>query len=126
MDQKISSRGAPRATSATLVAGAAVLRVSRCGSSWCRVNGTGSPSDPRLELWEGRVAYYRLKKEAIPEIPGKKCTINLNAAVLAGADRDHCGELDVLLQTRKGAQDSSLGHQENRAKEDRRNHKVMK
>ncbi|KAK2116701.1 hypothetical protein P7K49_003587, partial [Saguinus oedipus] len=42
-------------------------------------------SDQRLELWEGRVAYYKLKKEARLEIPRQKSTISLNATVLAGA-----------------------------------------
>ena len=84
MDQKIPSGGAPWVASATLVAGVAVLLVPPCSSSWCRVNGTGSPSDRRLELREGRVAYYGLKKEARQEIPGQKTTISLNATVLAG------------------------------------------
>ena len=35
-----------------------------------------------MELWEGRVAYYRLKKEARLEIPGQKSTISFNAARL--------------------------------------------
>ena len=83
-DQRIPSGGAPRVTSGTPVAGAAVLLVPWCGSSSCRVNGTGSPSDRRLEPQEGRVAYYGLKKEARLEIPGQKSTISLNAAVLAG------------------------------------------
>ncbi|KAK2114194.1 hypothetical protein P7K49_008460 [Saguinus oedipus] len=39
----------------------------------------------RLELREGRVTYYGLKKEARPEIPRQKSTISLNTAVLAGA-----------------------------------------
>ncbi|KAK2100951.1 hypothetical protein P7K49_022299 [Saguinus oedipus] len=80
MDQKIHSGGAPRLASATLVAGTVVLQAPRCGSSWCRVNGTGSPSVRRLELREGRFAYYRLKKEARQEIPGQKSTISLNTA----------------------------------------------
>ena len=62
-EQKIPSGGAARVASATLVAGAVVLPAPRCGSSWCRVNGTGSPFDRGLELREGRVAYYGLKKE---------------------------------------------------------------
>ena len=48
-----------------------------------RVNETGSPSDRGLEPWEGRVAYYRHKKEARQEKSGQKSTISLNAAVLA-------------------------------------------
>ena len=66
-------------------ASAAVLPAPRHGSSWGRVNRTGSPSDRRLGLWKGRVADYGLKKEARLEIPGQKSTISLNAAVLAGA-----------------------------------------
>ena len=46
MDQKIPSGGAPRVASATLVAGAAVLPAPWHGSSSCRVNRTGSPTDP--------------------------------------------------------------------------------
>ena len=69
--------------SATLVAGAAVLQAPRCGSAGRRVNGTSSPSDRGLEPWEGRVAYYRHKKEARQENPGQKSTINFNAAALA-------------------------------------------
>ena len=83
MEQKIPSGGAPRVASVTLVAGAAVVPAPRRGSSWCRVNGTGSPSDRRLELQEDRVAYYRPKKETRLEIPGQKSTISLKAAVLA-------------------------------------------
>ena len=85
MDQKIPSGGTPRVASTTLVAGAVVLLAPLRGSSWCRVNGTGSLSDQCLELWGGRVAYYRLKKEARLEIPGQKSTISLNTAVLASA-----------------------------------------
>ncbi|KAK2112599.1 hypothetical protein P7K49_012346 [Saguinus oedipus] len=85
MEQKIPSGGAARVASETLVARAAVLPAPRRSSSWCRVNGTGSPSDRGLELQEGRVAYYGLKKEVRLEIPGQKSTISLNAAVLAGA-----------------------------------------
>ena len=48
-----------------------------------RVNGTDSPSDPGLESWEGRVAYYGHKKEARQENPGQKSTISFNAAALA-------------------------------------------
>ena len=96
MDQKIPSGGAPRVASATLVAGAAVLPVPRQGSSLRRVNGTGSPSDQCLELREGRAAYYGLKKEARPEIPGQKSIVSLIAAVLAGA---------------VGCSDSSTGNQ---------------
>ena len=55
------------------------------GSARGRVNGTGSPSDRRLELREGRVDYYGLKEEARLEITGQKSTISLNATVLAGA-----------------------------------------
>ena len=69
----------------TLVASTAVVLALQHGSSWCRVNGTGSPSDRGLELREGRVAYYGLKKEARLEIPRQKSTISVNAAVLAGA-----------------------------------------
>ena len=83
MDQKIPSGVVPWVASATLVAGAAVLLVPHHGSSWCRVNGTDSPSDQHLELWEGRVAYYGLKKEARLEIPRQKSTISLIAAILA-------------------------------------------
>ncbi|KAK2101394.1 DNA repair protein rad52 [Saguinus oedipus] len=85
MNQKISSGGAPRVASATLVAGAVVLPSPRHGSSSCRVNGTGSPTDRCLELWEGRAACYGLKKEATLEIPKQKSTVSLIAAVLAGA-----------------------------------------
>ena len=67
------------------MANAAVLPAPRHGSSWSRVNGIGSPSDQCLELREGRIAYYRLKKEARPDIPGQKSTINLNTAVLASS-----------------------------------------
>ena len=74
MEQKIPSGGAARVTSVTLVAGAVVLPAPRRGSSWCRVNGTGSPSDQHLELQEGRIAYYGLKKEARLEIPRQKST----------------------------------------------------
>ncbi|KAK2104735.1 hypothetical protein P7K49_018591, partial [Saguinus oedipus] len=85
MDQKISSGGAPLVASTTLVAGAAVLPSPRRGSSSCRVDGTGSPTDWCLELWEGRAACCRLKKEARLEIPRQKSIISLIAAVLAGA-----------------------------------------
>ncbi|KAK2120148.1 Lysophosphatidic acid receptor 1 [Saguinus oedipus] len=54
----------------------------RLGSSSCRVNGTGSPTDWRLELWEGRAACCGLKKEARPEIPRQKST---NSLIAAGA-----------------------------------------
>ena len=70
--------------SVTLVASAVVLLAPWRGGSWWRVNGTGSSSDRRLELREGRVAYYGLKKEARLEIPGQKSTISLNSTVLAG------------------------------------------
>ena len=63
-DQKIPSGGAPRVASTTLVASAAVLPAPWRGSSSCRVNGTGSPTDRCLELREGRAAYYKLKKKA--------------------------------------------------------------
>ena len=65
--------------------GAAVLPVPWHGSSSCRVNGTGSPTDRCLELREGRATCYGLKKEARPEIPGQKSTISLIAAILTGA-----------------------------------------
>ena len=84
-NQQISSRGAPRVASATLVASAAVLLVPWCGSSSCRVNGTGSFTDPCMELREGRATCCRLKKEARPEIPRQKSTISLIAAILVGA-----------------------------------------
>ncbi|KAK2103561.1 hypothetical protein P7K49_017417, partial [Saguinus oedipus] len=83
MDQKISSGGALRVASATSVAGAAVLRSTRRGSSSCTVSGTGSPTDWCLELQEGRAASGL--KETRPEIPRQKSTINLTAVVLAGA-----------------------------------------
>ncbi|KAK2118940.1 Nuclear receptor-binding factor 2 [Saguinus oedipus] len=83
MEQKIPSGEAARVTSMTLVASAAVLPAPRHGSSWCRVNRTGSPSDQGLELREGRVAYYGLKKEVRLENPGQKSTISLNDTVLA-------------------------------------------
>ena len=69
--------------SMTPEAGAAAVTAPWCGSSWCRVNETGSPSDRGLEPREGRVAYYRHKKEARQENPGQKSTISLNATVLA-------------------------------------------
>ena len=96
-EQKIPSGGVTRVASATLVAGAEVLPAPWRGSSWSRVNGTGSPSDRGWELQEGRVAYYRFKKEARLEIPGQKSTINLNAAVLAST---------------VGCSDSSAGNQQ--------------
>ena len=68
---------------ARLVAGAAVLPAPRRGSSWHRVNETGSPSDRGLEPREGRVAYYGHKKEARQENPGQKSTISFNTAALA-------------------------------------------
>ena len=64
-------------------AGAAAVTAPRRGSSRCRVNESGSPSDRGLEPQEGRVAYYKHKKEARQENPGQKSTISLNAAVLA-------------------------------------------
>ena len=67
----------------TLVASAAVLLAPQRGSSWRRVNETGSPSDLGLEPREGRVAHYGHKKEARQENPEQKSTISLNAAVLA-------------------------------------------
>ena len=67
----------------TFVASPAVLLVPWRGSSSCRVNGTGSPSDQGFEPQEGRVAYYGHKKEARQENPGKKSTISYNAAALA-------------------------------------------
>ena len=84
MDQQISSGGAPRVASMTLVAGAAVLLAPWRGSSSCRVNGTGYLTDWCLELQEGRAACCGLKKEARPEIPGQKSTISIIAAILAG------------------------------------------
>ena len=63
--------------------GAAAVTAPRCGSAQRRVNRTGSPSDQGLESWEGRVAYYRNKKEARQENPGQKSTISINAAALA-------------------------------------------
>ena len=59
------------------MAGAVVSPAPRRGSSWCRVNRTGSPSDRGLELREGRVAYYGLKKEDRLEIPGQKSAKSL-------------------------------------------------
>ncbi|KAK2107171.1 hypothetical protein P7K49_016685 [Saguinus oedipus] len=56
MEQKIPSGGAARVASATLVAEAAVLPAPRRGSSWSRVNGTGSPSDRGLEEQHGSPA----------------------------------------------------------------------
>ena len=44
---------------------------------------TGSPSDRGLEPREGRVTYYRHKKETRQENPGQKSTISFNAAALA-------------------------------------------
>ena len=85
MNQQISSGGAPRVASATLVAGAAILPAPWSGSSSCRVNGTGSLTDWCLELREGRATCCGLKKEARPEIPRQKSTISLIAAILAGA-----------------------------------------
>ena len=67
----------------TLVVGAAVPQAPRHGSTRRRVNETSSPSDRGLEPWEGRVAYYRNKKEARQENPGQKSTISFNAAALA-------------------------------------------
>ena len=63
-------------------------RRSRCEtprleSAQRRVNRTGFPSDRGLEPKEGRVAYYRHKKEARQENPGQKSTISFNAAALA-------------------------------------------
>ncbi|KAL0628524.1 hypothetical protein AAY473_001845 [Plecturocebus cupreus] len=40
---EIPGEGATRVTSATLLAGGAVLPVPRCGASRCRVYGTGCP-----------------------------------------------------------------------------------
>ena len=75
--------GPTRAPSMTPEPGAAAVTAPRRGSARPRVNGTGSPSDQGLEPWEGRVAYYRHKKEARQENPGKKSTISYNAAALA-------------------------------------------
>ena len=83
MEQKIPSGGNTRVTSATLMAGAAVPPAPRQGSSQSRVNRAGSPSDRGLEPREGRVAYYRHKKEARQENPGQKSTISFNTADLA-------------------------------------------
>ena len=62
---------------------AAAVMAPQHGSSWHRVNETGSPSDRGLEPREGRVAHYGHKKEARQENPGQKSTISLNASVLA-------------------------------------------
>ena len=69
--------------SVTLVAGAAVPRAPRRGSTQRRVNGTGSPSDRGLEPREGRITHYGHRKEAKQENPGQKSTISFNAAALA-------------------------------------------
>ncbi|KAK2118953.1 hypothetical protein P7K49_000339 [Saguinus oedipus] len=55
-EQKIPSGGAARVASANLVATAAVLPAPQQGSSWSRVNGTGSPSDRGLEEQHGSPA----------------------------------------------------------------------
>ncbi|KAK2081896.1 hypothetical protein P7K49_040720, partial [Saguinus oedipus] len=39
---------------------------------WCRVNGTGSPSDRGLELREGRVAYTNSRRKSDWRFPGRK------------------------------------------------------
>ena len=62
---------------------AAAVMAPRRGSAQRRVNRTGFPSDQGLEPQEGRVTYYRHKKEARQENPGQKSTISFNAAALA-------------------------------------------
>ena len=71
------------APSRTPEPGTVAVTAPQHGSVRRRVNGTGSPSDGGLEPREGRVAYYRQKKEARQEHPGQKSTISFNAAALA-------------------------------------------
>ena len=81
---KVNRFGGPaRVPSRTPEPGAAAVTAPRCESARRRVNRTGFPSDQGLESREGRVAYYRHKKEARQENPGQKSTISFNAAALA-------------------------------------------
>ena len=75
--------GPTRVPSKTPETSAAAVTAPQHGSSWRRVNKTGSPSDRGLEPREGRVAYYGHKKEARQEDPGQKSTISFNTAALA-------------------------------------------
>ena len=75
--------GPARVPSTTPEPGAATVTAPQRGSARRRVNRTGFPSDRGLEPREGRVTYYRHKKEARQENPGQKSTISFNAAALA-------------------------------------------